>query len=104
MSLPEKKDQTVTLDNASKLTASYRKANPGSAIKAAGFWRESVQKILDQPGCVALRAYFGQNPDGSPALVLVGVDQKGDDLTAGVLSDEHFPCPPFCAAPNPLNS
>ena len=72
MSLPEKKDQTITLDKASTLTANYRTSNPPSAIKAAGFWNESVQQILDQPGCVALRMYFGKNTDGSIALVLVG--------------------------------
>jgi len=104
MPLPPKKDQTITLEAASKLTANFRRQSQADAVIAAGFWKETVQKILDQTGCVALRVYYGLNPDGSPAPVLVGVNEKGDDLTTGILGDENYPCPPFCAAPNPLNS
>jgi len=104
MSLPEKKDQTITLDAASKLTANYRRVVPPATVIAAGFWKETVEKIIDQTGCVALRVYYGRTADGSPTPVLVAVNENGDDITAGVLGDENFPCPPFCGAPNPLNS
>lgn len=104
MALPPKKDQAITLEAASQLTANFRRTSQPNPVIAAGFWKETVQKILDQTGCVALRIYYGQNPDGSPAPVLVGVNDKGDDLTAGILGDDNYPCPPFCGAPNPLNS
>lgn len=104
MPLPDKKSQTISLPDASKLTANYRKSASKGPVSAGGFWKEAIQGITDQTACVAVRFYYAQKDDGSPALVLVGVDANGNDLTSGVMGDDFFPCPPFCSAPNPLNS
>ena len=104
MPLPEKKSQIISLADASKLTANYRTSPTRGPITAGGFWNETIQGIIAQPGCVAVRFYYAQKNDGSPALVLCGVDASGIDLTAGVLGDDFFPCPPYCGAPNSLNS
>ena len=103
MALPSKNNQSISLNAASELTRNYRQREGTAAIKAGGFWKENVQKILDQPGCVGLRCYYASHDDGSPAIVLVGIDEKGNDLTDGPMTDDYFPCPPFCGAPNPLN-
>jgi hypothetical protein len=49
-----------------------------------------------------LRIYQGRAADGTPALVLVGVDAKGNDMTQGTVLEYSFPCPPFCPEPNDL--
>lgn len=66
------------------------------------FPREVVEQILAQKGCAGIRFYFGTKPDGSLALVLVGIDENEKDMTAGVMIEDHFPCPPFCDATSSL--
>jgi len=68
----------------------------GIAARGGHFPREVIDAILAQPGCTGLRFYYGTNTDGSPALVLVGVDANDADMTAGEIVDNHYPCPPFC--------
>lgn len=104
MALPSKKDQSISLSAAADLTRNYRQTEKAEAIKAGGFWKENVQNILNQPGCVGLRCYYAAQSDGSPALVLVGINEKGDDMTDGPMTEDYFPCPPYCAASNQLNS
>jgi hypothetical protein len=48
--------------------------------------------------------YFALDKDGNNQLVLVGVDANGDDMTAGVIVDKAYACPPYCSQKNPLNS
>ena len=95
-------DQFISLDEAVKLTANFRAAAGPSAIKGGYFKKETIQAILDQPGCVGLRYYYGQKEDGTPVLILVGVDKNGNDLTDGLLAEFSTPCPPFCPENSPL--
>jgi len=60
------------------------------------FKREPLDRLLAQPGCVGIRIYYGMHADGRPALVLVGVDEHGEELIQGVVMEQHYPCPPFC--------
>jgi hypothetical protein len=68
----------------------------GLATRGGHFPREVIDGILAQPGCAGVRFYYGTNPDGSPAIVLVGIDENNNDLTDGDIVDNHYPCPPFC--------
>ena len=104
MPLPEKNNQIITLDKAGKFTRAFRQIASADAIISGLFWKEYVQKILDQPSCVAIRYYHGIDDDGKPTVILVGVDNNGNDLTGGVLTEYGWPCPPFCSSTNPLNS
>ena len=104
MALPQKNNQIISLDEASKLTNKYRGQAAKDAIKGGLFWKDYVQKLLDQPGCVALRYYHAQDDKGNPVIVLVGVDDKGDDMTEGVLLEFGWWCPPICGSSNILNS
>ena len=104
MALPSKTNQIVSLSDASKLTGNFRKSAGEAAIKGQSFWNETLQKLLEQKGCVAVRFYYAQKDDGTQTFVAVGVDQDGNDLTGGILGEENFPCPPWCSAPNQLNS
>lgn len=96
MALPPKTDQIVTLALAGKLTRNYRDSSPKETVRAGGFWKEPLQKLLGQPGCVAMRIYYARKDDGVPAFVLVGIDEKGEDLDNGILLEEGYPCPPWC--------
>ena len=101
MALPPR-DHHISLAEAAALTKRYRDAKV-SAEKSGAFHKDQVLKLLDQPGCVALRIHYGRNADGSPALVLTGIDAADNDLTGDIL-ERHYPCPPYCGATNPLNS
>jgi hypothetical protein len=104
MPLPEKNNQIITLDEATNYTSAYRKQSSPDAKLGGLFWKEFVQKLLDQPGCAAMRYYHGVNTDGKPVIVLVGVNDKGDDMTEGLLLEFSPFCPPFCGISNILNS
>lgn len=104
MALPQKNNQIISLDEASKLTNKYRAQAAKDAIKGGLFWKDYVQKLLDQPGCVALRYYHAQDEKGSPLIVLVGVDGDGNDIASGVLLEFGNLCPPICGIANQLNS
>jgi hypothetical protein len=62
------------------------------------FDRGVIDKILAQPGCKALRYYHGRNEDGTPNLVLVGVDAAGKDMTmaSATVAEKGQGCPPYC--------
>ncbi len=100
MALPPR-DHAVTLADAAAHTRRYREAKV-SAVTAGAFHADQVLALLGQPGCAALRIYHGRAADGTPSLVLVGVDAGGADLTAGLVLENAWPCPPFCSAPNGL--
>lgn len=104
MALPSKNNQLITLEEASIFTQNFRKDATADAIKGGLFWKEYIEKIIDQPDCVALRYYYGQDESGKPLLVLVGVDKDGHDITKGAIAEVALPCPPFCDDPNSLNS
>lgn len=95
-------NHVITLTQATKYIQNYSAA-PTYAIKGAYFDRSIFDKILAQTDCVGIRYYYGRKDDGTPCIVLVGVDSKGSDLTAGILGDDAIPCPPLCPPFSPLN-
>jgi len=103
MALPQKNNQIISLDEASKLTNKYRDQAAKDAIKGGLFWKDYVQKLLDQPDCVAMRYYHAQDDKGNPIIVLVGVDSAGNDISDGVLLELSPWCPPFCDLSSKLN-
>jgi hypothetical protein len=64
--------------------------------------RAIIDEVLGQSGCAGLRFYFGTKPDGSIALVFVGIDGDERDMTDGLIVEDFFPCPPFCDATSAL--
>ena len=102
MALPARSHR-ISLHDGAALTKRYRDAKV-SDVKAGAFHKDQVVELLNQPGCVGLRAYYGRNTDGSPALVLTGIDANDSDLTGGVILELQYPCPPFCGGDNPLNT
>ncbi len=95
----------VDLGTAIRFIRNHRAKLPVSSVaqaKGAFFARNAFEKILAQPGVVGIRYYYAQHDDGSPALVLVGVDAKGQDMVTGAIMEMGSGCPPFCDSPSVL--
>ena len=67
-----------------------------SKVTGGTFSRRAFESILNQPGCIGIRYYFAQNNDGTPTIVLVGVNAQGQAMTSGLYMEGAAPCPPYC--------
>jgi hypothetical protein len=103
MPLPPKRDHKITLADAAQLTRRHRDAAGAKAERGGLFPRAAVEELLLQAGCAALRFYYGRREDGTTALVLIGVDEGGNDMLGGDVLDLHYPCPPYCPTPSQLS-
>jgi hypothetical protein len=72
--------------------------------RGAMLLRAPVQALLAQKGCEGLRIYYARDEKDVPTVVVVGVDQEGNDLVGGEVLEWAYPCPPVCGDPNVLNS
>jgi hypothetical protein len=95
-------NHVISVDQALKYIQNFKNFPKAPMIKGAYFGRSIFDKILAQPGCVGIRYYYAQKDDGTPTLVLVGIDGGGNDLTGGPVGEESFPCPPYCGPPGIL--
>jgi len=69
----------------------------------AGYFGKNIfEKILSQDGAVGVRIYKAKHDNGDDVFVLVGVDDKGKDIAAGVVGEGILPCPPICDPNNIL--
>ncbi len=100
--LPER-DHHIALEDAAAMTRRYR-LRVRDREKGGAFDAEQVRELLEQTGCVALRYYHALDEAGKYAMVLVGVNPQGADMTDGVLLELHIPCPPWCGEFSELNS
>ena len=101
MPLPER-NHRIALAEAAAMTRRWREQSPRS-IKAGAFHADQVRELLAQKGCVAFRIYNAVNDNGEDNFVLVGVDEKDQDMTGGVLLEFGFLCPPICNDDSALN-
>ena len=60
--------------------------------------------VLQQKGCHGARFYYGLTDEGVMTLVVVGVDESGNDMDEGMIADKIFPCPPFFPMDSALDS
>lgn len=74
-----KEGRFVPLSLSKKWVANFRKSNP-KHTHAFYFGCELFENLLKEPGCVGIRIYYAQDDDGSPKMVLVGVDKSGRDI------------------------
>lgn len=94
----------VSLNDASRWTANYRKTVPAGDIIAHFIGKEKLLEILNQEDCVGVRIYYGIGDDGKKNLILVGAEANENDMVDGVIIERLFPCPPVCSGKNSLNS
>jgi hypothetical protein len=77
-------------------------SSASTPIKGGVFARSAIEKLLAQPGAAGIRYYYARNDDGTPALVLVGVDARGQDMIMETILDKSILCPPFCPSSSEL--
>jgi hypothetical protein len=72
--------------------------------------RNMIEAILAQPGVVGIRMFHAFNDMGIKQLVLVGVDENGNNILSytsvgengelikkkGIVADKTRMCPPYC--------
>lgn len=104
----------IPLPTAKQWTANYRKTIKEGDTLAHYFGGEIVQRLLNEDGAVGIRVYYAIDDQGKKQLLLVGVDENGDNLLpaegvaakAGededpIIVDFSLPCPNYCPK-NPL--
>jgi hypothetical protein len=101
MSFNGSESSVISLQDATDMTAEYRSSNPNE-IKAHFFGKEKLMEILNQQGCMGIRAYYGIDSSGKKQLVFVGADANEKDLYHGVILDMSVPCPSCCDSTSPL--
>jgi hypothetical protein len=94
----------VTLTDASRWTANYRKTVSADEIIAQFFGKNQLMKILNQKGCVGIRFYYGIGDDGIKNIVAVGATSDQNDMVDGIILEKAYACKPFCSKGNSLNS
>lgn len=99
------RDHTISLEDAARATAARRAKDKGKpdAEKVFAFNKEALERLLHQGGCAGMRAYPGTHEDGENTWVLVGVDEKGNDMENGVLLQDPLYCPIYCPDGDQLN-
>jgi hypothetical protein len=97
-------DHKISLDEAIKLTTTFRAQGFKGSMPVIAFRREGFERILKQDGCVGIRSYPAVKADGTATIVMVGVDGKGNDMVDGELSQDGYLCPQFCPDVDALNS
>ena len=65
-------------------------------IKAHMFSAEILSSIINQESAIGVRFYHAIE-EGRPTLVVVGVDENGNDLRYDKFAEKSRPCPPWCA-------
>ena len=100
----------ISLATAKELIGRYRTnfndiATPAykdSLKYSSTFDASAIKAILDQPGCVSFRAYYGMKENNDMCLVFFGVDANDNNIinstTGGedVIVDWGKDCPPNC--------
>ncbi len=88
------------MELAAEWTENYRNQLTDSGEARSHFFgREILERLLAQEKCVGIRMYYGlELPAGEGAkkqLILVGVDENGNDLE-DLVADRSTVCPPEC--------
>jgi hypothetical protein len=106
----------IDLPTAIQLTRKYRENKDklvtpefsDAMCLSETFDASAIRAVLDQPGCVSFRAYYGMKENKEVCVVFVGVNDKNEDIifednpAKNILVDNPVKCPPFCPEDSPL--
>lgn len=93
----------IPIANASAYTLSWQRNTP--IMKAFLFHRSELDCVLNETekeeSTVAVRFYMGINNEGLPEMIVVGVDDNGEDIYNAKETDSRIynfalPCPSVC--------
>lgn len=103
MAITPNSGKQITLEEAKKMISNFKVKFPGQ-IKASFLGINVLNLVLQQQNVMGVRIYYGYDTATNIiSPVLVGVNDKGEDLTA-VLIDKLEPCPPNCDSSSSLNN
>lgn len=92
----------ITLTEATAMTSAWATLQSTMSIpinasnpKSMAYGKNKIQDILDQQGCEGIRIYNGYS-DSNRVMVVVGVDENGNDMTGGNILEWGMPCPASC--------
>jgi hypothetical protein len=101
---------SIPLATAKQWTATYRATIKPGETEAHYFGGDIIRRLLTEDKSVGIRAYYAIDGEGKKQLLLVGVDENGDNLLPAegaaaksaeddggpIIVDQSFPCPPYC--------
>ena len=99
-----KEDHSISLEDASQMTRNYQLQTAPDQIIGGFFGKDAVLAIISQEKAVGLRYYYGLDDEGTPHIILIGVNADGNDMTDGLLAERSTKCPPHCPESNDLNN
>jgi hypothetical protein len=93
----------ITLAEAITMTQAYQN-DPFFSLQtlSAKIPADAYLDIINQTGCEEVRTYFAKNDLGDLTLVVVGVDEYGNDMTNGKIMNKFTRCPDDCPQNSPL--
>lgn len=102
--LDKNRKHAIAAKDAATMIRRHREATRSKNPVCGAFLKEPVQALLNQKGCTGVRMYYALAENGEPHAVLVGVDEAGNDMAAGTVLEDWFPCPPWCPTASPLGA
>ncbi|APA93664.1 hypothetical protein HX045_15955 [Myroides odoratimimus] len=102
MKISNQSGQVITKQKAIEYITEFKAQYP-DAINSYYVGIDKLQALLSQTNCIGMRIYPGLNKQTALTnMVLVGVDQKGQDISDGIILEELITCPPACSYDNTL--
>lgn len=103
MILDNNKGSVISLEEAENFTHAFQEEQP-DAIKSFFVGAKKLELILNQENCMGVRIYNGYDTDrnNQANLVVVGVDENGEDMANGIILDKLATCPTLCPQSSPL--
>ncbi len=103
---------TITLQTAQEWAARWKKEGANylaeNQLKAFLIPGDDVTQVMDEKGVVNVRSYLGIDENNEPHLMIVGVDEDGndmiDDSKQWFIYDFSEPCPNTCNQKPPFIS
>lgn len=88
--------EAIELAQAAAWRANYRKGEAAETAKSHFFGSQILKQILEQERCVGIRMYYALDDKRTKQLILIGVDENGNDIESGIIADRSIICPPDC--------
>ena len=97
-------DFKITLEEALKWIKNWRTNIPKEPAKAHLIEKQALLDVMEPSDVVSVRAYMAVDDKGIQKLVIVGVDENGQDLVDSdhIIVDHTKPCPPDCGIDSQL--
>jgi hypothetical protein len=93
----------ISLTEAAEMTHAFQNDTRFLGMTVACMMgNDAYGLVTSQIGCTGLRTYFALTESGTLTIVVVGVDQNGNDMTNGVILERSYNCPIDCPGNSPL--